>query len=154
MLLNYILEGGVFLEPKLSKTELMVGQYLISRQYEPGTGLGKNRDGILEPVGIKGQDTTFCLGFKPTRKVPGHDRSKEGTETSQSHWTNTENKVENLALIRNLPALPPLSTTDGWEIWSQRLQAQVSSLPFVPRRSTCRRISWTRLPVCKMGSSS
>lgn len=40
----------------------------MSRQYEPGTGLGKHGNGILEPVEIRGQDTTFGLGFKPTRK--------------------------------------------------------------------------------------
>lgn len=40
----------------------------MSRQYEQGIDLGKHRDGILEPVEIKGQDTTFGLGFKPTRK--------------------------------------------------------------------------------------
>lgn len=40
----------------------------MSRQYEPGTGLGKHREGILEPILIKGQDSTFGLGLKPTRK--------------------------------------------------------------------------------------
>lgn len=66
---NYIPEGGAFLEPKLSKTKLMVGRYLIRRQYEPRTDLGKHRDGILEPNLIKSQDSIFGLGFKPTRRT-------------------------------------------------------------------------------------
>lgn len=35
IIVNYIPEGGVFLEPKLSKAKLMIGRYLMRRQYEP-----------------------------------------------------------------------------------------------------------------------
>lgn len=34
-------EGKAIPEPKLLRTELMIGSYLVTRQYEPGTGLGK-----------------------------------------------------------------------------------------------------------------
>lgn len=44
--INYVPEGDA--EPKLSKMELMIGHYLINRQYESGTGLGKFKDGIHE----------------------------------------------------------------------------------------------------------
>lgn len=43
---NYILEAGDLLELKLWKTELMMGRYLMKKQYEPGTGLGKYGEGI------------------------------------------------------------------------------------------------------------
>lgn len=33
-----------------------------------GMGFGKYGDRILEPIEVKYQDTTFSLGFKPTRK--------------------------------------------------------------------------------------
>lgn len=36
--MNYILEGEVFLELKLSSTELTTGRYLMKRQYESGIG--------------------------------------------------------------------------------------------------------------------
>lgn len=39
--INYILEGGVFLEPKLSNGRIMIGWYLMKWQYEPGASLGK-----------------------------------------------------------------------------------------------------------------
>lgn len=63
---NYILEGKIISKPKLSKAELMIDRYLMKRQYERRTSLRKFGDGILAPVGIKSQDTTFCLGFRPT----------------------------------------------------------------------------------------
>lgn len=44
---DYIPEGGVFLEPKLSKIEFMVGRYLMKRHYKPGIGLGKLGNDIL-----------------------------------------------------------------------------------------------------------
>lgn len=37
---KYIPEGGVFLEPKPSRAELMIGRYLMKRQYELGMGFG------------------------------------------------------------------------------------------------------------------
>lgn len=40
----------------------------MKRKYKPRTGLGKLGDRILESILIKDQDTTFRLGFKPTRK--------------------------------------------------------------------------------------
>lgn len=43
---NYILEGGIFLEQKLSRMELMIRRYLIRRQYEPGTGLISTKMGF------------------------------------------------------------------------------------------------------------
>lgn len=58
----------MFLELKLSQAELMIARYITEKQYELGTGLGKYGDGIPESIRIKGQDTTFCLGFKPMRK--------------------------------------------------------------------------------------
>lgn len=40
----------------------------MSKKHDPVTGLGKHRNRILEPILIKGQDSTFSLEFKPTRK--------------------------------------------------------------------------------------
>lgn len=40
----------------------------MKRHYEPGTGLEKNKDEILELIEVKSQDTTFGLGFRPTQK--------------------------------------------------------------------------------------
>lgn len=40
----------------------------MRNQYEPRIGLRNNGDGILEPSYIKCQDSTFVLGFKPTKK--------------------------------------------------------------------------------------
>lgn len=38
---KYIPKCKIVLESELSRTELMIGCYLINRQYEPETGLGK-----------------------------------------------------------------------------------------------------------------
>lgn len=53
VLVKYILESTTFLEPKLSKTELMIGCYFMKRQYKMGTGLGKLGDGFLVPIDVK-----------------------------------------------------------------------------------------------------
>lgn len=46
MTVNYIPEGGIFLEGKLSRTKLMIGRYFMKKRYERGTGLGKFGDGF------------------------------------------------------------------------------------------------------------
>lgn len=40
----------------------------MKKHYEPGTSLNKFGDENLEPIWIKGQDSTFGLGFRTTRK--------------------------------------------------------------------------------------
>lgn len=37
----------------------MISRYLMKREYEPGTGLGKYGERILELIKMKSQDTTF-----------------------------------------------------------------------------------------------
>lgn len=53
VLVNYILEGKMIPEPKLWKTKLMINCYLVDRQYEPETGRGKFKDGILIPIEVR-----------------------------------------------------------------------------------------------------
>lgn len=60
--------GKLIPQPKLSKTELMIGLNLIDRHHEVETSLAKHDDGTFAPIEVKLQDTTFGLGFKPTRK--------------------------------------------------------------------------------------
>lgn len=55
------LKGGAFSELKLSKTELMVNDISWADRMS-------QRLAWVETVKIRGQDTTFGLGFKLTRK--------------------------------------------------------------------------------------
>lgn len=40
----------------------------MKRQYELGTGLNEYKEGILNPIKVKSQNTTFSVGFMPARK--------------------------------------------------------------------------------------
>lgn len=40
----------------------------MERQYEPRTSLDEYGEGILDPIKIKSQGTTFGHGFKSTRR--------------------------------------------------------------------------------------
>lgn len=46
----------------------MMGRCLMKCQHEPAIGLGEFKDGILVPIKVKSQDTTFGLDFQPTQK--------------------------------------------------------------------------------------
>lgn len=46
----------------------MIGCYLMDHHYEPRIDLGKFRGGILAPIEVKSQNTTFDLDFKPTQE--------------------------------------------------------------------------------------
>lgn len=50
VLANYIPEGETFLEPKLSRVEMMISRYFMKHQCELGIGLGKFGEGILVPI--------------------------------------------------------------------------------------------------------
>lgn len=65
MSVNYIPERKAIPKPKLSKTELMMGWYLKDRQCEASIDLSPHGDGIVAPVKVKSQDTTFELSFQP-----------------------------------------------------------------------------------------
>lgn len=41
----------------------MIDRYLNDRQYEASIGFVKHGDGIIAPVKVNSQGTTFCLGF-------------------------------------------------------------------------------------------
>ncbi|RDX61513.1 hypothetical protein CR513_60247, partial [Mucuna pruriens] len=67
-------EGG----SKLSKAAIMAAKVLISNGFHHGKGLGKDLDGIVEPVALQENPIMFRLGYtedakerRPRRKMPG-----------------------------------------------------------------------------------
>lgn len=101
--MNYIPEGGVFLELKLPRAELMVSRYLMRRQYELGARLGKYEDEILDLLKIKTQHMTFDLGFKPTRKDLHAMVTQKEKKARQGNQTNHRCTDKNPSSIRDFP---------------------------------------------------
>lgn len=58
----------------------MIGRYFMKKQYEPGTGLGKFRNGILEPIMITGQDSMFGIGLNLQERISKPRLYKEERE--------------------------------------------------------------------------
>ena len=65
---NHLKEGHRPVEPMLSKTSLRVAKEMIRWKYQVGKGLGRELQGIEEPVEIPSKLDTFGLGFHPTAK--------------------------------------------------------------------------------------
>jgi len=55
------------IQPRMSDTVIMVAWVMLGHSYEPIMGLGKNKDGMVGQVDIKGNCERFELGYKPTR---------------------------------------------------------------------------------------
>lgn len=122
----------------------MVGWYLISRQYKPGTSLGKHGDRILKPVEIKSQDTTFGLGFKPTRRIT-RSWSPKGGKGDEPELLGKSRKQSWRSHLYQKPSRTAFAKHNLLSRWlrglSQRLQAWVLNFPFTSRWLTRRRIS-------------
>ncbi|XP_071920618.1 uncharacterized protein [Coffea arabica] len=55
-------------EMNLPESSIMMAKELIRGGYEIGKGLGRNLQGVLEPIELQGKKDTFGLGFQPTAK--------------------------------------------------------------------------------------
>lgn len=72
----------------------MIGQYLKDRQHEVDIGLGWQGRGIVMPIEVKSQDTTFGLGFYQARwdiremiaKKRDKRRVKRNSQTFEHPW--------------------------------------------------------------------
>ncbi|XP_027158321.1 uncharacterized protein LOC113759941 [Coffea eugenioides] len=58
----------VAVEMNLPEASVMMAKELIRGGYEIGKGLGRNLQGVLEPIELQGKKDTFGLGFQPTAK--------------------------------------------------------------------------------------
>ncbi|XP_071939928.1 uncharacterized protein [Coffea arabica] len=61
-------KGKVMVEMNLPETSVMMAKEMIRGGYEIGKGLGRNLQGVLEPIEFQGKKDTFGLGFQPTTK--------------------------------------------------------------------------------------
>lgn len=53
VLVNFIPKEGRIPRPKLAKAELTIGKYKMSQDYQLGMGLGKDGNGIINPINLK-----------------------------------------------------------------------------------------------------
>ena len=53
-------------QPRSSGAALMVAQVMLGHRYEPGMGLGKNKDCVASLVEFTGNHGRFRLGYEPT----------------------------------------------------------------------------------------
>ncbi|XP_027072065.1 uncharacterized protein [Coffea arabica] len=80
-------------EVNLPETSVMMAKELIRGGYEIGKGLGRNLQGVLEPIELQGKKDTFGLGFQPTARD-----KKEMTDRKRA-------EKEGKQLIMSIPPL-------------------------------------------------
>ncbi|XP_027166352.1 uncharacterized protein LOC113766349 [Coffea eugenioides] len=65
---GWISKEKLVVEMNLPETSVMMAKEMIRGGYEMGKGLGRNLQGVLEPIELQGKKDTFGLGFKPTAR--------------------------------------------------------------------------------------
>ncbi|XP_071912264.1 uncharacterized protein [Coffea arabica] len=80
-------------EMNLPEASVMMAKELIRGGYEIGKGLGRNLQGVLEPIELQGKKDTFGLGFQPTARD-----KKEMSDRKRA-------EKEGRQLIMNIPPL-------------------------------------------------
>nr|XP_027122911.1 uncharacterized protein LOC113739775 [Coffea arabica] len=80
-------------EMNLPEASVMMAKEMIRGRYEMGKGLGRNLQGVLEPIELQGKKDTFGLGFQPTARDKKEMMNRKKAEK------------EGRQLIMNIPPL-------------------------------------------------
>ncbi|XP_073224697.1 uncharacterized protein [Cicer arietinum] len=85
------------IEPHMSNTAIMVAKFMLSRGHHPWHGLGKDEEGLKEPVELPENRDKWGLGYKPTRDDKRR-LVKEKKEKRLARIENREPRIERIPI--------------------------------------------------------
>ncbi|XP_073224460.1 uncharacterized protein [Cicer arietinum] len=85
------------IEPHMSNTAIMVAKFMLSRGHHPWHGLGKDEEGLREPVELPENRDKWGLGYKPTRDDKRR-LVKEKKEKRLARIENREPRIERIPI--------------------------------------------------------
>ncbi|XP_073219507.1 uncharacterized protein [Cicer arietinum] len=83
------------IEPHMSNTAIMVAKFMLSRGHQPWHELGKDEEGLKEPVELPENRDKWGLGYKPTRD----DKQRLVKEKKEKRLARIENREPRIERI-------------------------------------------------------
>ncbi|XP_027186278.1 uncharacterized protein [Cicer arietinum] len=93
------------IEPHMSNTVIMMAKFMLSRGHHPWHELGKDDEGLKEPVELPENRDKWGLGYKPTRD----DKRRLVKEKKEKRLVRIENREPRIESIPSFQSARPTS---------------------------------------------